>query len=121
MMSVKLLVPSLMFCIYHFLLGQVDASWHFYLLIFSLLPALEGYFFYRALVTVFDTHRLSSILFYIVGYGVPLLQTIITLIVSQIGGDTLYLWRNVAGDVVACWLDLEAMSAIVVPAGNFFI
>ena len=49
------------------------------------------------------------------------LITIITVIVSQVGGDTLYLRRNGAGDVVACWLDVEAMLANVVPAGNFFI
>ena len=72
-------------------------------------------------MTVSDTHHLSSLLFYIVGYGVPLLKTIITVFVSQVGGDSLYLRRNVAGDVVACWLDVEAMLAIVVPAGNFFI
>ena len=72
-------------------------------------------------MTSFDTHRLSSLLFYIVGYCIPLLLTIITVILSQVGGDTPYLRRNVAGDVVACWLDVEAMSANVVPAGNFFI
>ena len=49
------------------------------------------------------------------------LITIITVIVSQVGGDTPYLRRNGAGDVVACWLDVEAMPAIVVPAGNVFI
>ena len=72
-------------------------------------------------MTSFDTHRLSSLLFYIVGYGVLLLLTIIIVIFSQVGEDTLYLRRNVAGDVVACWLDVEAMSTIVFPACSFFI
>ena len=72
-------------------------------------------------MTVFDTSHLSTMLHYSLGYGVPLLIMIITVIVSEADGDTLYLRRNGAGDVVACWLDLEAMSAIVVPADNFFI
>ena len=95
---------------------------HLYVILFDAVISsrLEWYFFYQALATVFDTHILSSLLFYIVGYGVPLLLTIITMIVSQVGGDTLYLRRNGAGDVVACWLDVEAMPAMVIPAGKYF-
>ena len=38
------------------------------------ISALEGYFFYRALVTVFDTNRLSMLLHYLLGYLVPLVR-----------------------------------------------
>lgn len=91
---------------------------HVLYLSFFAWTALEGYFFYRALVTVFDTSRLSTMLHYSLGYGVPLLIMVITLIVSEAGGDTLYLRRNGAGDVVACWLEADAvLPAMVIPAG----
>ena len=72
-------------------------------------------------MTVFDINHLSTILHYSIGYGVPLLIMVITVIVSEAGGDTLYLRRNDGGDVVACWLDVDAMPAIVVPAGDIYI
>ena len=73
-------------------------------------------------MTVFDTSHLSTMLHYSLGYGVPLLIMIITVIVSEAGGDTLYLRRNGGGDVVACWLDTDAvLPAMVIPAGTLFL
>jgi len=34
---------------------------------------IEGYFFYTALVTVFEPGTFSMIKFYVVGYGIPAL------------------------------------------------
>ena len=70
-------------------------------------------------MTVFDTNRISTLVHYAIGYGVPLLVMIITVIISEATGDSLYLRRNDGGDVVACWLTVEAIPAIVVPAGDF--
>ena len=72
-------------------------------------------------MTVFDTKRCSRLLFYSIGYGLPLLITGITVIISQFGGEKLYLRRNGGWDVEACWLDVDAMPAIVAPAGKLFM
>ena len=64
---------------------------------------LEAYFFYRALVTVFDTSRLSTILHYTVrennltlsfskvGYAVPFVIVMTTLIVGIATTDEAYI------------------------------
>jgi hypothetical protein len=72
-------------------------------------------------VTVFDTKHHSRLLFYCIGYGLPLLITGITVTISLVGGEKLYLRRNGGWGVEACWLDVEAMPAIVAPAGMFFM
>ena len=73
-------------------------------------------------MTVFDKKHLSSKMFYLLGFGVPILITMVTVIVSQAGGYTLYLRRNGGGDVVACWLDADAvLPAMVIPAGTLFL
>ena len=82
---------------------------------------MEGYFFYRALVTVFDTNHISTLLYYSIGYSVPLIITLLTVIVSEASGSSLYLRKDSAGVVVACWLDAEATAiAMVLPAGTLY-
>ena len=76
---------------------------------------LEGYFFYRALVTVFDTHRLSSLMHCCVGYGGPLLLILI-LGITTAAGPELYLRRDQQGEPSACFLSSQAVWAMVVPA-----
>lgn len=76
---------------------------------------LEGYFFYRALVTVFDTSRLRSLTACCVGYGAPLLLSL-SLAVTAAAGPELYLRRDQEGEVSACFLSSQAVWAIMVPA-----
>ena len=76
---------------------------------------MEGYFFYRALVTVFDTDRMSAILHYIIGYGVPAIIILITGSFT-LAGYEVYLKRDLDGDVTACFLSVEGMAAMVTPA-----
>ena len=79
------------------------------------LSVLEGYFFYRALVTVFDTSRLTSLMHYCVGYGGPLL-IILSLGITTAAGPELYLRKDEQGEVTACFLSSEAVWAMLVPA-----
>ena len=46
---------------------------------------MEGYFFYRALITVFETDRLKTIHHYLIGYGCPVLVIIATVSVTLSG------------------------------------
>ena len=72
---------------------------------------MEGYFFYRALVTVFETDRLSTLLHYLLGYGGPALVLAVTASVSAAGHE-LYLRRDRDCNLVACFLAADAMVAI---------
>ena len=76
---------------------------------------LEGYFFYRALVTVFDTSRLTTLMHYGLGYGAPLLIVLVMGIVVASGPD-LYLRKNSQGEVTACFLSSDGLYAMLVPA-----
>ena len=75
---------------------------------------LEGYFFYRALVTVFDTSRLTTVMHYSLGYGGPLLVILIMGITVAAGPD-LYLRRDGRGEVTACFLSSDGVFAMMVP------
>ena len=79
---------------------------------------IEGYFFYRALVVVFNTRTLSSIVYYVIGYGLPALTVIALALVNVITGVEMYLRRNAQEEVELCFLSVEAMPAIVAPAGQ---
>ena len=70
-------------------------------------------------MTVFNTNHVSTLLYYTVGYSVPLLIILITVAVSEGTNSSLYLRRDGAGAVVACWLDagLASGMAMVLPAG----
>lgn len=48
---------------------------------------MEGYFFYRALITVFETDRLKTIHHYLIGYGGPVLVIIATVSVTLSGQE----------------------------------
>ena len=48
---------------------------------------MEGYFFYRALITVFETDRLKTIHHYLIGYGCPVLVIIATVSVTLSGHE----------------------------------
>ena len=72
---------------------------------------MEGYFFYRALVTVFETDRLSTLLHYLLGYGGPALVLAVTASVSAAGHE-LYLRRDRDCNLVACFLAADAMVAM---------
>ena len=50
---------------------------------------MEGYFFYRALITVFETDRLKTIHHYLIGYGCPVLVIIATVSVTLSGHEVL--------------------------------
>ena len=76
---------------------------------------LEGYFFYRALVTVFDTSRLTGLMHYCLGYGAPLLIILIMGITTATGPD-LYLRKDDQGEVSACFLSSSAVYAMLIPA-----
>ena len=76
---------------------------------------LEGYFFYRALVTVFDTSRLTTLMHYGLGYGAPLL-IILIMGITVAAGPELYLRRNSQDELTACFLSSEALYALLVPA-----
>ena len=82
---------------------------------------IEGYFFYRALVVVFNTRTLSSIVYYVIGYGLPALTVIALALVNVITGVEMYLRRNAQEEVELCFLSVDAMPAIVVPAGLVFL
>ena len=79
------------------------------------LSVLEGYFFYRALVTVFDTSRLTSLMHCCLGYGGPLV-IILSLAITTAAGPDLYLRRDEEGELTACFLSSEAVWAMLVPA-----
>ena len=76
---------------------------------------LEGYFFYRALVTVFDTDRMSTVLHFIIGYGVPAIIILITTSLS-LAGYEVYLRRDIDGNIAACFLSVDGMAAMATPA-----
>ena len=80
----------------------------------QLRAVLEGYFFYRALVTVFDTSRLTTLMHYGLGYGCPLL-VILVLGITVAAGPDLYLRRDREGEVVACFLSSQGVYAMMVP------
>ena len=82
---------------------------------------IEGYFFYRALVVVFNTRTLSTIIYYVIGYGLPTLTVIVLVLLNVITGTEMYLRRNDEAEVEICFLSVEAMPAIVVPAGQTFL
>ena len=115
-MFASFLGPLFIFCISRSLRGQVlYFLFSRQIICFS---ALEGYFFYRALVTVFDTNRLSTIIHYAIGYGLPVCIVLLTVSISEAGSGDLYLRKNNEDLLVACWLSTQAMPAIVVPAGE---
>ena len=76
---------------------------------------MEGYFFYRALVTVFDTDRMSTVLHYIIGYGVPAIVILVACSFT-LAGYEVYLRRDVDGNVAACFLSVDSMAAMATPA-----
>ena len=83
-----------------------------------LFSVIEGYFFYRALVVVFNTRTLSTIVYYVIGYGLPTVIVIVLVLINVITGVEMYLRRNTEAEVEICFLSVEAMPAIVVPAGE---
>jgi len=76
---------------------------------------LEAYFFYRALVTVFDTNRLSAVLHYTVGYAAPFVIVMTTLTVGIASADEAYI-KVQDGEIAACFLHSTYVLALVVPA-----
>lgn len=84
----------------------------------NLFSVIEGYFFYRALVVVFNTRTLSTIVYYVIGYGLPTVIVIVLVLINVITGVEMYLRRNTEAEVEICFLSVEAMPAIVVPAGE---
>ena len=79
------------------------------------LLVMEGYFFYQALVTVFETNRMSTVVHYLVGYGVPVVIIIITTSITLAGYDV-YLKKDNLGNTTACFLSVDAIWAMIVPA-----
>ena len=71
---------------------------------------LEGYFFYRALVTVFETSRVSRLAHHALGWGVPLLVVAVCLVTEAASSATVYTRPG------ACWLAPQAVPAIAAPA-----
>ena len=64
------------------------------------LKGLEGYLLYRALVVVFDKGHFKSLLIHIVGYGVPIVVSVGTVIIAAIiDGTSTYHKKDL------CWLD----------------
>ena len=78
---------------------------------------VEGYFFYRALVVVFNRRKLTALVYYVIGYGVPTVIVIVLVLVNVLTGVEMYLRRNDQGTLESCFLSVEAMPAIAVPAG----
>ena len=78
---------------------------------------VEGYFFYRALVVVFNRRKLTTLVYYVIGYGVPTVTVIVLVLVNVLAGVEMYLRRNDQGTLESCFLSVEAMPAIAVPAG----
>ena len=66
-------------------------------------------------MTVFETNRMRTVLHYLIGYGVPLFIILITTSLAFSGYDV-YLRRDSDDVVVACYLSVDAMPAIPVPA-----
>ena len=69
-------------------------------------------------MTVFDTNRLSTMIHIVIGYGLPLLIVLLTVVISETNSGDFYLRTDERGVANACWLSVRAMPAIVVPAGN---
>ena len=97
-----------------------------YLTFFSW-TAIYGYLFYADLVMVFSTRKNLKI-FYIIGYCMPLTVCLVMFLTSALGGYDWYLRRGEVyhldqedwvrrGKVEACYLSVEAVWALVVPAG----
>ena len=61
---------------------------------------------------------MSSIVYYVIGYGLPTLTVIVLVLFNVITGTEMYLRRNEEDEVEICFLSVEAMPAIVVPAGQ---
>ena len=61
---------------------------------------------------------MSSIVYYVIGYGFPTLTVIVLVLFNVITGTEMYLRRNEEAEVEICFLSVEAMPAIVVPAGQ---
>ena len=61
---------------------------------------------------------MSSIVYYVIGYGLPTLTVIVLVLFNVITGTEMYLRRNDEDEVEICFLSVEAMPAIVVPAGQ---
>ena len=81
-------------------------------------PVLEGYLFYRALVIVFNRRKFTTIVYYVIGYGVPAVVVIVLILVNVMAGVEMYLRRDDQGLVESCFLSVDAMPAIAVPAGT---
>ena len=61
---------------------------------------------------------MSTIVYYVIGYGLPTLTVIVLVLFNVITGTEMYLRRNDEDEVEICFLSVEAMPAIVVPAGQ---
>ena len=53
-----------------------------------------------------------------IGYGLPTVIVIALVLLNVITGVEMYLRRNAEGEVEICFLSVEAMPAIVAPAGQ---
>ena len=100
---------------------------HFLYLTFFSWTAIYGFLFYEDLVMVFSTRKNLKI-FYIIGYCMPLTVCLVMFLTSALGGYDWYLRRGEVyhldqedwvrrGKVEACYLSVEAVWALVVPAG----
>ena len=73
---------------------------------------LEGYFFYRALVTVFETSRVSRLAHHALGWGVPLLVVAACLITEAASSATVYTRPG------ACWSPRRLRPVLVGGGGH---
>ena len=112
---------SFIFSTWFSLPGQVRSLQKLNIIKITNVSVIEGYFFYRALVVVFNTQSLSTIVYYVIGYGLPTLTVIVLVLLNVITGTEMYLRRNDEAEVEICFLSVEAMPAIVVPAGQTFL
>lgn len=78
---------------------------------------MEGYLIYHALVIVFDREKFRTLVYYAVGYGGPALLVVVLVLVNELTGVEMYPRRDDEGLPESCFLSVEAMPAIAVPAG----
>ena len=101
---------------------------HFLYLSFFSWTALYGYMFYQDLVNVLQTRVINLKIFYTVGYLLPLTTCLVMFLVSFLSDYDLYLRRKRVyhlwdedytprGAVEACYLSVEPVPALVIPAG----
>jgi len=90
---------------------------HFFWLTFFSWTMIEGYFFYTALVTVFEPERFRIFIFYLLGYGIPALIVCSTITAGELTEGFYYLRRDTAGRVNSCWLQGDAVFSFLVPVG----